>query len=431
MNVHREAEVEVQAPRRTKPRLAAMIAALILGGFVIHGIVERHSNVVDLQKVADQESIPPVQVMTPSPGPATRSVTLPGNIKAWYTAPIYAQVSGYVRKWYVDYGAFVKAGTLLATIEAPTVDAQYHTALADLAVAKTNSTLSDVTAARWKTLAGTEAVSQEDVDIKVADSAAKKALVQAAEDEVERNLALIHFENIVAPFDGVVTARATDIGNYVSAAGGDMSAHGEAAELFSMADVHAMRIFVSVPQDYAAMLKEGLQATFTVPQYPDRVFKAQLLTTAKAFDPETRTVVTELVAQNPDHLLWPGTYASVRFDVPADNNLLVIPEQALLFREQGMQVALVDSDNRVHLQNVKLGVNLGQNVQVTSGLKPTDRIIVSPSAGILEGEKVQVVNGVAGIGPDNSARVTAAQSTSTHAGDQMQAHVETAGIDPK
>jgi membrane fusion protein (multidrug efflux system) len=176
MNVHREAEVEVQTPRRTKLRLAAMIAALILGGFVVHGIVERHSNVVDLQMVADQESIPPVQVMTPSRGPATRSVTLPGNIKAWYTAPIYAQVSGYVRKWYVDYGAFVKAGTLLATIEAPTVDAQYHTALADLTVAKTNSTLSDVTAARWKTLAGTEAVSQEDVDIKVADSAAKKSL---------------------------------------------------------------------------------------------------------------------------------------------------------------------------------------------------------------------------------------------------------------
>jgi membrane fusion protein (multidrug efflux system) len=431
MNVHREAEVEVQTPRRTKLRLAAMIAALILGGFVVHGIVERHSNVVDLQKVADQESIPPVQVMTPSRGPATRSVTLPGNIKAWYTAPIYAQVSGYVRKWYVDYGAFVKAGTLLATIEAPTVDAQYHTALADLTVAKTNSTLSDVTAARWKTLAGTEAVSQEDVDIKVADSAAKKALVQAAEDEVERNLALIHFENIVAPFDGVVTARDTDIGNYVSAAGGDMSAHGDAAELFSMADVHEMRIFVSVPQDYAAMLKEGLQATFTVPQYPDRVFKAQILTTANAFDPETRTVVTELVAQNPDHLLWPGTYASVRFDVPADKNVLVIPEQALLFRDHGMQVALVDSDNRVHLQNVKLGINLGQNVQVVSGLKPTDRLIVSPSAGILEGEEVKVVNGVAGIGPDNAAHITPAQSTSTHADDQTQVHVETAEVDPK
>ncbi len=426
MNMHRDVEVEVKAPRRTKPKLAAVIAALILGGLVARGILERHDNVVDLQKVANQESIPPVQVMTPLSGPATRSVTLPGDIKAWYTAPIYAQVSGYVRKWYVDYGAFVKAGTLLATIDAPTVDAQYQTALANLDVAKTNSTLSDVTAARWKTLAGTEAVSQEDVDIKVADAAAKKALVQAAQDEVERNRALTQFENIVAPFDGVVTARDTDIGNYVSAAGGDMSAHGAAAELFSMADVHEMRIFVSVPQDYAAMLKDGLQATFTVPQYPGQTFKAQLLTTANAFDPKTRTVVTELVAQNPQHLLWPGTYASVRFEVPTNKNVLVIPEQALLFRDQGMQVALVGSDNRVHLQNVKLGLNLGLNVQVTSGLKPTDRLIVSPSAGTLEGEEVQVVNGVPGVGPSN-----AAPSTSTPAGSQTQVHVETAEADPK
>jgi membrane fusion protein, multidrug efflux system len=399
MKEHHEIDVAVAAPRRSmptptaKPKLVAAIAALILGGLVVHGIVGRHGNVVDLQKVADEESIAPVQVVAPSSGPATRSVTLPGNIKAWYTAPIYAQVSGYVSKWYVDYGAFVKAGTLLATIDAPTVDAQYHAALDNLAVAKTNSTLADVTAARWKELDGTEAVSQEDVDVKVADAAAKKAQVQAAEDEVDRDRAFTKFESIVAPFDGVVTARDTDIGNYVSPAGGDVSAHGAAAELFSVADVHAMRIFVSVPQDYADMLKGGLEATFTVPQYPGRVFKAKLLTTANAFDPQTRTVVTELVADNPDHLLWPGTYASVRFDVPSDKNVLVIPEQALVFRDQGMQVALVDSHEKVHLQDVKLGLNLGQSVQIVSGLKRNDRVIVSPSAGILEGQKVQVVSG--------------------------------------
>ena len=428
MNVHREVDLEAQAPSRTRPKLIAAVAALILGGLVIHGIVERHDNVADLQNVANQDAVAPVEVTSPAAGPATRFVTLPGNIKAWYTAPIYAQVSGYVHKWYVDYGAFVKAGTLLAAIDAPTVDAQYQAALAKLAVAKTNSVLADVTATRWKALSGTEAVSQEDVDIKVADAAAKKAQVQAAEDEVQRDLALTKFERIVAPFDGIVTARNTDIGNYVSPAGGDVSSHGAAAELYSVADVHAMRIFVSVPQDYAAMLNAGLHATFTVPQYPGRVFDAQLVTTANAFDPQTRTVVAELVAQNPEHLLWPGTYATVRFEVPSDKNVLVIPEQALLFRDQGMQVALVDSHDRVHLQNVKLGLNLGQNVQVVSGLKPDDRVIVSPSAGILEGQQVRIVNGVPGIGPGNAAGTPQGQP---QAPVQVQAHADNAGNNPE
>jgi membrane fusion protein, multidrug efflux system len=421
MNVHRE----VLAPRQSRAKWSAAIAALLLGGLVVHGIVERHDSFVDLKTATDEESVAPVQVMAPASGPATRTVTLPGNIKAWYTAPIYAQVSGYVSKWYVDYGAFVKKGTLLATIDAPTVDQQYQGALANLAAAKTNSKLADVTATRWKALAGTEAVAQEDVDIKAASAAAKDAMVQVAEHDVERYHALEQFKSIVAPFDGVITSRATDIGNYVNAAGGDVSSRGAADELFSVADVHAMRLFVSVPQDYSDMLKAGLDATFTVPQYPGREFKAKLLTTANAFDPQTRTVVTELVADNPDHLLWPGTYATVTFNVPSDKNVLVVPEQALVFRDQGMQVALVDSHDRVHLQNVKLGLNLGQNVQIVSGLKPTDRFIVSPSAGILEGQSVQVVTGEPGIAP------AAASTQPAHAADQKLANVEPAESDKK
>jgi RND family efflux transporter MFP subunit len=409
---------EVADTRRIRPKLIAAIAAIVLGGLVVQGIVQRHENVTDLKTLADNESVPQVQVMTAMPGPATRAITLPGNIKAWYTAPIYAQVSGYVHKWYVDYGAFVKAGTLLATIDAPTVDEQYQTAAANLDVAKTNSTLADVTAQRWKSLAGTEAVAQEEVDVKVAAAAAMKAQVVAADHEVARYRALEGFKNIVAPFDGVVTSRDTDIGNYVNAAGGDVSSRGTADEMFSVADIHEMRLFVSVPQDYADMLKPGLEATFTLAQYPGREFKATLLTTANAFNPQTRTVVTELVAQNPDHLLWPGTYATVRFVVPTDHNVLVVPEQALLFRDQGMQLALVDSDGKVHLQDVKLGLNLGQNVQVLSGLKPTDRFLVNPSAGTLEGEKVQIVSGVPGVAPETAAQ-TAASEPAHPGGDQQ------------
>ncbi|MFC0401000.1 efflux RND transporter periplasmic adaptor subunit [Paraburkholderia rhizosphaerae] len=421
MNIPRE----VLAPSQSRAKWSVMVAALILGGLVVHGIVQRHDAFVDLKAATDEESVPQVQVMAPARGPATRTVTLPGNVNAWYTAPIYAQVSGYVQKWYVDYGAFVKKGALLATIDAPTVDQQYQGALADLAVAQTNSKLADVTATRWKALAGTEAVAQEDVDIKTANAAAKDAMVMAAEHNVERYHALEQFKSIVAPFDGVITSRDTDIGNYVNAAGGDVSSRGAADELFSVADVHEMRLFVSVPQDYSDMLKPGLDATFTVPQYPGRQFHAKLLTTAKAFDPRTRTVVTELVADNPDRLLWPGTYATVTFKVPSDQNVLVVPEQALVFREQGMQIALVGPHDRVHLQNVKLGLNLGQRVQILSGLKPTDRFIVSPSAGILDGQKVEVVEGVPGIRP------AGAIAQSSQAAGQKLADAGPAGSDSK
>ncbi|WP_321955864.1 efflux RND transporter periplasmic adaptor subunit [Paraburkholderia bannensis] len=393
---------EINTQTSSRPKLLALVAAIVLAGLVVYGVVERHENVSSLQTVADDEAVPKVQIVTPSQGPATHAVSLPGDIKAWYTAPIYAQVSGYVKKWYVDYGTFVKAGTLLATIDAPAVDQQYQAATANLAVAETSSKLAEVTAKRWKSLEGTEAVAQEDVDIKVASAEEKKARVEAAKDEVARYKAFEQFKSIVAPFDGIVTARDTDVGNYVNATGGDVSSHGSADELFSVADVHAMRIFVSVPQDYSDMLKPGLTATFTVPQYPGREFSAKLLTSANAFDPRTRTVVTELVADNADHQLWPGTYATVHFNVPTDKNVVVIPEQALLFREEGMQVAVVRDDGRVHLQNVKLGLNLGQTVQVTSGLNTTDRVIISPSAGILEGQKVDVVAGAPGTAPKSS-----------------------------
>jgi membrane fusion protein, multidrug efflux system len=421
---------EVADTRRIRPKLVAAIVAVVLGGLVVYGIAQRHNNVTALKTLADDESVPQVQVMMPMPGPATRAITLPGNIKAWYTAPIYAQVSGYVHKWYVDYGAFVKSGTLLATIDAPTVDEQYQTAAANLDVAKTNSTLADVTAQRWKSLAGTEAVAQEEVDVKVAAAAAMKAQVVAADHEVARYGALEQFKNIVAPFDGVVISRDTDIGNYVNAAGGDVSSRGTADEMFSVADIHEMRLFVSVPQDYADMLKPGLEATFTLAQYPGREFKATLLTTANAFDPQTRTVVTELVAPNPDHLLWPGTYATVHFVAAADHNVLVVPEQALLFRDQGMQLALVDAEGKVHLQDVKLGLNLGQNVQVLSGLKATDRFLVNPSAGTLEGEKVQIVSGVPGVAPE-TATPTAASEPAAHPGGDQPAKGATAESEPK
>lgn len=388
---------DLSLPRRPKVRLLTGIALLIALALVAVGIIQRHSNVVELRDVANEDAIPPVQVISPMPGPPTRTMTLPGNIRAWYSAPIYAQVSGYVSKWYKDYGATVKAGQLLASIDAPAVDEQYESAQANLDVARTNYNLAVVTAKRWTALAGTEAVSQQEVDVQVANAAAQKAQARAAEHQVARYKVLEGFKDIVAPFDGVVTSRNTDVGNYVNAAGGDVSARGAADELFSVADIHEMRVFVSVPQDYSSFLKPGLTASLSLPQYPGRKFEATFDTTANAFDPQTRTVVTELLVANPDHLIWPGTYADVHFVIPSDPNILIIPEQALLFRAEGMQVALVGPDDKVHLQDVKLGLNLGQTVQVISGLRQSDKLVVNPSAGILEDEKVRIVTGAPGV----------------------------------
>ena len=398
-------------------RLLGTAGIVVVVAVIAWGIIGRRHHLDDLRAVADEEAVPQVQVISPARGPDTRALELPGNISAWYAAPIYAQVSGYVKMWYKDYGATVKAGELLATIDAPGLDEQFATAQANLSVAQARYQLAAVTAGRWKALSGTQAVSKQEVDVQVAGATAQQAQVQAAQHEVARYQALEQFKNVVAPFDGVVTARNTDVGSYVNAAGGDPRTGGGSADLFSVSDIHKLRVYVSVPQDYSAMLKPGLTATLSLPQYPERVFHAQFLTTANAFNPQTRTVITELTVDNPDHEIWPGTYTDVHFTLGADPNILIVPEQALLFRAEGIQVVLVRPDNTVHLQNVRLGLNLGQTVQVVAGLKLGDRLVNNPSAGILDGETVQVVPGVPGIAasprfePANEAsrRVSVAQ----------------------
>jgi RND family efflux transporter MFP subunit len=317
-------------------------------------------------------------------------------VRAWYEAPIFAQVAGYVHSWNEDYGAPVKAGQLLATIDAPSLDAQYAAAKANLAVSEANLRLAVSTAARWEALAGTPAVSKQEVEVQVAAAAARKAELQSAAQNVARYAALESFKHVVSPFDGVVTARLTDVGNYVNTAGGDAGARATSTELFTVADVHEMRVFVAVPQDYADQLAAGLTATIHLPSQPGKPITAKFLTTARAFNTNTRTAVTELTVDNSNHALWPGTYVDVVFQVPTDPTVLTMPEQALIFRAAGTQVAIVDPQNRVHLHDVTLGQNLGQMVQVTSGLSAGDRLVNNPPAGLLEGQEVQPVTPVQG-----------------------------------
>ena len=381
---------------RRRTVLMAAIAAIVAAALLIGGIIDRKRALGRLRDVAKAQSVIAVQIIAPTPGPTKRPLVLPGTVSAWYQAPIFAQVSGYVHSWYADYGATVKAGQLLAIIDTPSLDAQYAAAQADLHVAQANYRLAVTTAKRWQALAGTVAVSQQEVDVQAAGAEARKAELEAAQQNVARYAALEAFKRVVAPFDGVVTARLTDVGSYVNAAGGDVSVRGASTELFTVADVHALRVYVSVPQDYADQLAPGLTAQIHLPSQPGHLIEAKYLTTARAFSANTRTAVTELTVDNSNHALWPGTYVDVTFEVPSDPKVLTMPEEALIFRAAGTQVALVDANNRVHLRDITLGRNLGQIVQVTSGLTLGDRLVNNPPAGLLDGETVQPVTPVRG-----------------------------------
>jgi membrane fusion protein (multidrug efflux system) len=401
-------------PRRHGLRwLLGGIALVVFSGLAAWGIIGRSETISTLKVTADDASLLKVTLVSPQKGPTTRMLTLPGETYAWFKAPIYAQVTGYVEKWYKDYGAIVQKGDLLATIATPDLDQELQQARAQLEVAKTRASLAKVTAQRWQKLAGTQAVSQEAVDVNVADAKAQEAEVSAATFNVDRYVAQEAFKRVTAPFDGVVTARYTDIGNFVNAAGGDAGRQGRTQELFSVSDIHELRVFVSVPQDYSSYIKPGLSVSLTLPQFPNQTFKANFLTTAKSYETNARTIVTELTLPNPRQDIFPGAFVQVRFEVPTDPGILIVPEQSLLFRANGLQVALVTPDDKVHLQNITLGLNLGQTVQVTQGLKLTDRLIANPSDGLLENQAVEVVHAP----PQNSNNDTpGSQPSPEHSG---------------
>jgi membrane fusion protein (multidrug efflux system) len=387
---------------RTRLMGFCLLAGLI--AVTAYYFVQRAATMQSLTVTAAEEAIPSVSLISPKAGPPTRALSLPGDIHAWFQAPIFGQVSGYVRMWYKDIGTKVTKGELLAVIDTPGLDQQLEQAKAQLEVAQANYALARVTADRWQKLSGTQAVAQQDVDVKRADAQAQKAQVDAAQYNVARYQAMEAFKNIVAPFDGVVTSRRTDVGDYVTGSGGNAGATGQGQELFSVADMHQMRVYVSVPQDYSNEVTAGVKATITLPQLPGRVFATHDLTTSHSVDTTSRTVLTQMVVDNPNAEILPGAYAEVNFKIPSDPSIVVIPEQALLFRTNGMQVALVGADNKIHLQNVTLGHNFGATVQITSGLKLSDRLVANPSQGLLDAQTVRVVD----VPPQNANNAAAA-----------------------
>jgi RND family efflux transporter MFP subunit len=372
-----------------------MVAGLVAAGAAALIVAVRASSSAhDAHKVqawTSSVAIPAVTVVAPSADAGAGKLTLPGTLQAYFNAPIYSRVSGYVHAWYVDIGARVNAGQLLATIDTPELDQQLIQARADLTSAQADMNLAQTTAQRWTRLLTQDAVSKQETDEKAGDFAVKTAKVSAAKANVERLMALKSFSRITAPFTGVVTARRTDIGALVNAGAGAAPN----SELFDVAKVDELRLYVRVPQDELAHIQPGLTASLTVPEYPGRSFQAKLATTAKVISDNTGTLLAELSVDNSDRLLTAGEYAQVRFDLPdsgaAGGAAFQLPSSAFLFRSRGLEVATVGPANRVHLKPVQVGRNLGSAMEVKGGVAATDRVVDNPPDSIAEGEIVRVL----------------------------------------
>lgn len=387
---------------RRRGRVLGVLALALAAGVATFGIVSRQRSHAELQAWTDAVAVPTVTVIRAVAAPATEVLRLPGTIQADFQAPIYARVSGYVKAWHKDIGAKVHTGDVLAEIETPDLDQQLLEARADLAKRQADADLATLTAKRWTALLASNSVSQQSADEKTGDAAARRAAVVGAQANVQRLLALESFKRIVSPLDGVVTARNIDIGALTTAGSSAGS------PLFSVADTRRMRVYVRVPQADSAELTPGLHASLALSQYPGRVFEARLATTAGAIEEQSRTVLVELTADNPDGVLWPGTFAEVGFDIPQRAGLLEIPTGALLFREHGMQVATLDQDDKVVLKSVRLGRNFGETAEVLSGLSATDRVIDHPSDGLDAGESVHVAPAPAVATGEAASAATAA-----------------------
>jgi RND family efflux transporter MFP subunit len=405
--------------RRSLRRLGVVAVAVAIAAAAV-GILQRRGHEAAVAEWTTGRAIPTVAIIAPAHNGAGGKVTLPGNIQAWYEAPIYARVNGYLKNWDFDYGAHVKKGEVLAEIDAPDLDAQLAAARSKLNSAKAlvkvreaERQFAETTYMRWRdSPKGVVSVQEQeekeaDYSSAVAQLTAAEAQVNADQGDVDRLRALESFKKIVAPFDGIVTARETDIGALINAGSGTRNG----PELFRVADIHKMRIYVQVPQQMSAGIQSGLTAEMHLPQYPDRIFKAIVVTTSGAINMNSRTLLAELNTDNPEGLLQPGAYAEVEFDLPGNPQGMRIPTSALLFREHGLKVATVGPDGKVELKAVTLGRNLGTNVEVLSGLAASDHVVNSPPDSLAAGDSVHVAGP---SGPVNKDLARAAEQNKIH-----------------
>ncbi len=369
-------------PKRLK--LIGIVAACVAVAIIAIGVATRLTAAHQVSKWTDDNALPTVSVISLSGKGGQSQLVLPGAVQAFSSAPIYARVSGYLKKWYADIGTPVKAGQLLAEIDVPDQDQQLAQAKADLGTAVANEKLSASTAARWNKLLKENAAAPQDVDEKNGDLAAKRAAVASAQANASRLQDLEVFKRITAPFDGIVTSRSVDVGALVT-----VGTPGS-TPLFTVADDSKVRIYVNVPQSYSSQVTPGMTASFTVPEFPGRGFTAKLIAAANSINAASGTTIVQLEADNTDHILKPGDYAQVQFNLPAQSSIVQVPSSALLFRDTGMNVVTVGADNRVAIKHIVIGRDLGTAVEVASGLSPNDRIVDNPPDSIRAGDQVKV-----------------------------------------
>jgi RND family efflux transporter MFP subunit len=336
-----------------------------------------------------------VQVTKPTAAPPTQELVLPANIQAEQQTPIFARTNGYLKAWYADIGAHVKAGQLLAIIEAPEVDDQLRQARADEQQAQANHQLAQVTAQRWQQLLQTNAVSRQDTDTKVSAAQATQAVLASMRSNVARLAHMQAYEKVYAPFDGVVTARNVDVGALIDAG----SAGGPVKDLFDIAKTTILRVYVDVPQSYSDAIVDGTAAYLTLTQFPERQFAGTVARNTGAINPTTRTLRVEVDIPNPDATVLPGSYGQIHLTLQASHPGYSLPVNALLYRPQGVQVATVDAQNKVALKTIELGRDFGTQVEVASGLVGNESIILNPSDSIADGEPVRVAQSSASAGP--------------------------------
>ena len=362
----------------------AVIAIVIVAGVVVAaGAYSRHAQSERLHETAAARSVPTVKLLAPTTG-ASAALELPARVEAWARAPIYARVSGYLQSYKVDIGSHVKAGQVLATIETPDVDQQLLQAQGELAVARSTLALADTTSARWKTLRAVNAVSAQEAEEKLGDSAAKKAQVQALSANVERMQQMQRYAKLIAPFDGVVTARNTDVGALISVGGATGS------ELFTVSDISRLRVYVNVPQRQVALIKPGAKAVLTVPERDGKTYAATVQSLAQSINTGSGAMLVQLTVDNASGELLPGAFANVRFDLPGAAGSLSVPPGSLIYGKDGVRVATVDANNHVVIKPVSVGRDLGSVVEIASGIAPGERVIDSPPDGIATGDAVQV-----------------------------------------
>jgi RND family efflux transporter MFP subunit len=368
-----------------------LVLLLIVAGAVVYrGISTRVRAAADVKADTRDLAVPAVSLAQPKRSAPQEEIILPGNVQAFIDAPIYARTSGYLKRWYVDIGGRVKNGQLLAEIDTPELDQQLQQARADLATAKANYDLAQTTAARYEFLLKSDSVAKQDVDNAVGDAHAKKAMVDSATDNVKRLEQLQSFEKVYAPFDGVLTERKTDIGQLIDPGSGS-----GAKELFHVAAIHTLRVYVNVPQIYSPAAVPGVQSYLTMPQFPGRRFPGKLVRTSEAIDQASRTLLAEVDVANPTGEVLPGAYAEVHLKLPSAASTVVIPVTCLIFRSEGLRVGVV-RNSRALLIPITLGRDFGTEVEVVSGLDGSEKVITNPPDSLVEGEEVRIANAGSG-----------------------------------